>query len=266
MTGLENVKRLQGGSVAVTELNTVMAAEHGATAAGGTPAALTIQRTAKPPAIDGSLSDWDMARGIGIPVDEARGAKATLSYDADNLYAAFEVRDPYPLRNNGTDPLLLFKTGTVVDVLLGTDPAAAKGRPTPVAGDLRLLVSVMGENPIAVLYRPVCPGATDKSSFSSPNCRVEFDSVRVLPDAKIAFARGAAGFTIEAAVPLKSLGWKPEPGSAIKGDVGVIYSDDSGKSDILRSYWSNKNTNLTADVGEESRLQPKEWGDVMVGK
>ena len=266
VTGLEMATRLAGGNVEVSAVSVAMAAERNPDSTNGAPPRIVMTRAQKPPDIDGDLAGWDMAHGAGIPVDEARGAKAALSYDANNLYAAFVVRDPYPLRNNGTDPLLLFKTGTVVDVSLGTDKNAPKGRSAPAAGDLRLLFAAMGDKPIAVLYRPVCPGATDKNSFSSPNCRVEFDSVRVLSDARVAFKRSETGFTIEAAVPLKAIGWKPEPGSLIKGDVGVIYSDDIGKSNILRSYWSNKSTNLTADVGEESRLQPREWSVILVEK
>ena len=197
-------------------------------------------------------------------MDDQRGARVAVRYDVDTLYLAYEVRDPYPLRNGGADPQLLFKTGTAVDLMLATDPNAPVVRREPVAGDLRLLFSVMSEQPVGVLYRPVAPGATDGSSFSSPNVRVAFASVRVLTEARIAFKRGPTGFTLEAAVPLKVLGWNPVPGTTLRGDVGVIYSDDTGTKNILRSYWSNRNTSLTADVGEEARLTPFEWGEMRI--
>ena len=102
------------------------------------------------------------------------------------------------------------------------------------------------------------------SSFSSPNVRVAFDSVRVLPETRVAFRRRKDGFTLEVAVPLKALAWTPVSGATLRGDVGVIYGDDTGARNILRSSGANRNTTLTADVGEDARLTPAEWGEIRV--
>jgi len=265
VSGLDTVKRLQG-TLTVTERQTARARENPPVGTGGTrQSGGAIAKSAQPPVIDGSLDDWDFTQAFGIPVDDKRGARVALRYDAVNLYLAYDVRDPFPLRNSGVDPLMLFKTGTAVDLMLATDPEVSSvSRSKPVKGDLRLLLSVMGDKPVAVLYRPVAPGATDGNSFSSPNVRIVFDSVRVQPEARIAFQRRKDGFTLEAVVPLEPLGWLPTPKSALMGDVGVIYADEDGKNNILRSYWSNKNTNLTADVGLESRLTPAQWGKIVV--
>jgi photosystem II stability/assembly factor-like uncharacterized protein/sugar lactone lactonase YvrE len=263
VTGLDSIQRLQG-MLAVAPEQVARARENPPAGVTGKLRPGTIAKAQKSPAIDGVLDEWDFVRSFGIPVDAKRGARAAISYDKDNLYLAYDVRDPFPLRNNGTDPLLLFKSGTAVDLMLATDSKAASSRRNSVKGDLRLLFSVMGDTPVAVLYRPVAPGATNGSSFSSPGGRVEFDSVRALNDARIAFRRGKKGFTLEAAVPLKTLGWHPMSGSVLRGDVGVIYSDDIGSQNILRSYWSNKVTNLTADVGYEARLTPAEWNEMQI--
>ena len=44
------------------------------------------------------------------------------------------------------------------------------------------------------------------------------------------------------------------------GDVGRVHSDQAGTGAVGREYWSNKNTNITADVPSEARLQPNLWG------
>jgi hypothetical protein len=33
---------------------------------------------------------------------------------------------------------------------------------------------------------------------------------------------------------------------------------------LLRRYWSNRNTNIAADLPSETRLQPSEWGEVVI--
>jgi len=225
---------------------------------------MVLRRTATPPAIDGKLDDWDMTRSVGIAVDENHGAVIAAAIDDKNLYLAFDVVDPYPMRNQGPDRFLLFKSGSAVDLMLGTDPGAAPGRGRPVAGDLRLLLSELDGKPVAVLYRAVAPGAADPMGFSSPNVTVKFDSVHELPAARIAIDRGGRGYRLEAEVALEDLDWKPTKGGVYSGDVGVVFSDDTGTRNTLRAYWSNKKTNLTADVGEESRLAPCEWGELRV--
>ncbi|MCK6487820.1 MAG: hypothetical protein L6R48_05665 [Planctomycetes bacterium] len=264
--GLDAVRRLPGGTLTVTPAQAQRASELAAATVDGALAPLRIAAAATAPAIDGRLDDWRMEQGVGIPVDDQRGARVALRRDATHLYLAYEVRDPNRFANGGDDPRLLFKSGASVDLMLGTDPAASPGRTQPVAGDLRLLLAAPGGKPVAVLYRPVAPGAGDGTSFSSPNCRVSFDSVRVLAEARLALQRTPAGVVIEAAVPLAALGWTPKPGSELRGDVGVIYGDEQGSRNLQRTYWSNRSAGLVSDVGEESRLVPNQWGRVVVEK
>ena len=90
-----------------------------------------------------------------------------MAYDDKMLYLAWQVRNAGPLKNTGDDFQRVFKTGGAVDVKLGTDPDAPPKRMRPVAGDLRLVVTVHNEQPAAVFYRPVAPGAPAKDAWKT---------------------------------------------------------------------------------------------------
>jgi len=108
----------------------------------------------------------------------------------------------------------------------------------------------------------VVPGTPDsaKLAFSSPWRTVYVDRVTVLRDAEIAVDRGPTNFTLEASVPLHSIHLAPRATPVIRGDVGRVHSDQTGTRAVSREYWSNKNTNITADVPSEAQLQPNLWG------
>jgi hypothetical protein len=266
ITGLESAVRLKGSELSVTNEQITMAKENPPKSIEGTLSPLVMTKTSKAPVIDGSLGEWDLSNATGIPVDEKRGATCKMMIDDNKLYLAWKVRDPYPLRNGGSDPFLMFKTGTVLDIMLGTDPAASKTRQKAVAGDIRVSMTVMNGKTVAVIYRPVAPNASDGTSFSSPNQKVEFDSVRIIKGAVMAWKTFDDGFVFEAAVSLSELGWKPIAKQTITGDIGVIYADDTGTKNILRSYWTNKQTGLVSDIAAEATLTPSQWGEIRIGE
>jgi hypothetical protein len=65
-------------------------------------------------------------------------------------------------------------------------------------------------------------------------------------------------------VPLAELGLKPVPGTALRGDLGVIFSDAGGSRNALRAYRFNSDTAIVNDIPSEARLQPAQWGAVRV--
>ena len=158
----------------------------------------------------------------------------------------------------GKDWTALFKTGDSVDLQLGADPRADPGRRGPVQGDLRLLLAPFQGKPVAVLYRHRAPGAADPVTFTSPWRSEKVDSVAIVNGAKIAVAKGADDYRVEAAIPLAALGLKP-PG-AFRADFGALYGDPSGTLTMLRSYWANQATGLVNDVPGEIMLHPNLWG------
>jgi len=81
----------------------------------------------------------------------------------------------------------------------------------------------------------------------------------VLGDAKVTTNRRGNGYTVEAAVPLATLGFNPQPGKSYKLDLGVIFSDATGTTRALRMYWANKATGLVNDVPGEIMPSPNLW-------
>jgi hypothetical protein len=215
--------------------------------------------------IDGRTGEWNNTPPIAWDRQGQFPVKAWIATDAETLYLAYEVRETSPWLNTGTDWQSLFKTGDSVDLQLGTNPQADPKRRGPVPGDLRLLIAPYGGETIAVLYRHRLGGQPGTPvTFTSPWRSEVVDDVRRLEGARIAVQRGNGQYTVEAAIPLAALDWTPQAGTTYRGDVGVIYGDDAGTVNLLRSYWSNDATALVNDVPGEIMLSPAQWSDLRV--
>jgi hypothetical protein len=179
----------------------------------------------------------------------------------DRLVLGYQVRDNSPWANNGGDKTQLFKTGDSVDFQFSTDPAAKPNRAGPVPGDRRLLVGPMGDKNVAILYchREKDPSKAKPVQFSSPWRAEKVDRVEQLDSAQITVKTNGNGYWVTVSVPLADLGL-PSGAATLMGDFGVIYGDPAGSMNLLRSYWSNKATNLVNDVPGEIMLSPKLWG------
>jgi sugar lactone lactonase YvrE len=211
------------------------------------------------PVLDGQLDDWAGLGFARLDAGDGRAAEVALRRDADKLYLAYKVwQTTKPLQNGGADWRQLFITGDCVDLLLQTDAAADPHRRAAAAGDTRVTISVFGGKPLAVRYRPVVPGAKEPVQMLA----AKIDEVVKLDAAELAVSRGDGFYIIEAALPLKDLG---VTGSGnLRGDVGVIFADETGRNRALRLYYYNKKTNITADLTTEATLQPLEWGEILM--
>jgi hypothetical protein len=187
-------------------------------------------------------------------------AQVKILRRGDRLHLAYRVKDPSPLVNHGSDWTLLFKTGDSVNFEFSTDPAARADRSTPAPGDRRLLIAPYRGKPLAVLYSYREPGATRPVPFSSPWRTERVDRVARLDSARIEVRREQAAYVLTAAIPLMDLGLPRRGTATLKGDFGVIYGDDAGSIDVLRSYWSNQATGLVNDVPGEIMINPRLWG------
>jgi hypothetical protein len=221
--------------------------------------------------IDGSLSDWEGIEPTQLMTDDyaqihgiAHNASFRITYDDTNLYAAYETRNMGPLRNSGNQWDRLFKSGAAVDLQLGMDPAADPGRREAVAGDLRLLMTYMGRRPVAVVYRPVAPGAAGEEAWEvvSPVWKMSFDSVKILDDVRMAHSGSGRSYVVEAAIPLKAIGLRIQAGVRLKLDWGALATDDDGTAVLSRNYWANKATAILSDAPSEAALHPDLWGYV----
>ena len=229
--------------------------------------------------IDGALDDWpyDLFFTVnewhktGFHVDEeVTDAQAAVAYDDTNLYVAAKVLDGSPMMNGADDLKTLFKHGDALDIQLQLDPNADPKRTGAMPGDVRILVTRVKGQDIAMLYRYKDPAAPvdQHVKFTSPVDSIDIDSITQLTDAKIGIQVQAAGvaadqmgWTMEIAIPWKSLGvGPPKIGGMMRGDIGVLRSDQNGVQTVDRQYWSGKSQKVTADLPSEARLAPNLWG------
>ena len=214
-----------------------------------------------PPVIDGNLSDWDLNNGPTINGGNGKSASIALGRDAHNLYLAYKVNEPNPpMRNGGADWRNLFISGDCVDLMLQTDQKADEHRRNAVAGDERLLLSMFQDKPIAVLYRPSVAGTASPVSLAT----ARIDQIIRLDAAKVVITRDAAhkSYSVEASVALSDLNIDPKTTADLRGDVGVVFADESGKSRSLRLYFYNHDTTMIDDLATEATLQPNDWGKI----
>jgi hypothetical protein len=261
VTGLETIRRGTTDLV-FREEDAARAREVAArrAVAGAAKRPLAVRRVRR--RADGTADGYRFDEHALIDAGAGRTARFALGYDDTTLYAAFDVKDDSPLRNGGSDYALLFKTGDACDLMLAAEPTADPKRNRPVAGDLRLLLTETGGQPVAVLYEPVLRPGVEKAEriFSSPTGRETFARVVVLKEARVTVRRGDAGYRLEAAVPLAALGLKLTAGSRLLGDVGVLFGTPGGNAVGRRAYYFNQDTQITQDIPSEARLQPDHWG------
>ena len=271
--GMESIRRIAPMTVKVTPKDLQLAQDfvtqrEAARQAAQGSGVIAVPLRAQAPAVDGNLKDWNDAdwapidqRGVGANFNskskpyDIRGAVAVAG---GKLFAMWKTEDESLLKNSGAIDNAPFKTGGALDLMLGTDPNAKPGRPQPVAGDLRLLVTQVKGKTKAVLYRAVVPGTPPnrKVAFSAPWHSITMDSVTDV-SAQVEFATDGKG-NYEIAVPLALLGLNPQPGMKIKADIGVLRGN--GVDTTQRVYWSNKATAIVADVPSEAALTPALWG------
>jgi hypothetical protein len=278
--GLDTVTRSNGSFVvtpaklvlAQGEVNARLQAE---AAASGTAVATTVT-VPYIASVSVAAKDRDFPVPFAASWNRA-AAKAKLAYDESHLYVHWYVEDSSPWVNGGLDWQMMFKTGDCVDIQLGMlpAPAALPSRPSPVVGDVRLLIAPLQGTNIAVLYRnraAAGPGTPlQPVTFVSPWRAETVDDVRRLFNVTIVVAKKASSYTVTASIPLSDIFWPgalPASGG-IRGvrklDIGALYGDFGGTMIALRAYWANKATGLVNDVPGEVMLSPNMWGDLRFG-
>ena len=208
--------------------------------------------------LDGNPADWELTSGS---LDD-RDVSLAMAYDEKNLYACFTVNAAGPFKNTGNDWRRLFKSGAAVDLQIGLDPKADAKRKAPAVGDCRLLMTMTGEGPTAVLYQPNAPGAPPEEGWETHTlvAQAGFDRVKKLPEVRMAARGDEKGYCLEAVIPLAALGLKIVPDVPYKFDWGILASGPEGNAVLERVYWANPQTAMLADEAIEAELHPELWG------
>lgn len=230
----------------------------------------------KPIEIDGNiLTDWPAGELETLQMtldntgDVSQHWQARLAFDRENLYIGGTAIDSSPLVNNAVDPQVAFQHGDALDIHLGLDPTAAANRTEVAPGDIRLLLTYRGNEPLVMLYRYV-KDPKEKSSaeseparvFKSPVGETTVAEITELKNVQMAVVRGDRRWTLEAAIPWEELGIESfEKSQMLRGDLGALESDPNGQTTVGRYYWANKRQRMLGDQPAEARLLPGTWGE-----
>lgn len=268
--GLETIRRLPESTISLTDVELKAAQAWRLTQEAARQKeqgvhALHVAIRSAPPIVDGKFDDWPSAqwavidrRGVAANFDshsKPYDVSAAVAIAGDRMYVAYRTGEEHLLENSGEMPAAPFKTGGALDVMIGANSSADPNRGTPVTGDIRLLVTLVKGKPLALIYRPVVPGAKDPIPFSSPWRTIKIDRVDNVSD-RIAIAESGTNF--EFSIPLADLGLTPAAGQTIRADIGLLRGN--GFQTTQRVYWNNKATGITADVPSEAELTPALWG------
>ena len=195
-------------------------------------------------------------------------ATAQVGYDKDNLYAKIHVADDTPLRNDGNDANVVFKSGDVV----GLDLGPSGNRNKPALGDLRILAAKMQGQSRLIAMKPLSKQAKQaKPYFTQASGTKSFDFVGDIPDGKVVLTADAdnKGYTALMTVPRSFVEFPITSGVSIKGDVEVLLSGakSQGLQAVSRNWLysgGHVETTMTDDIPTEAWLYPQYWGEVQI--
>jgi len=246
VTGLETLKRLRGGEVALA---------HEASAADRAEAALAAPVSA---IVDPPFAWWNGGPRYDIPPTQPVASFA-IAATPGALMLHVAVPSGHFV-NDGDDVARLFKTGDAVDFRFAADPTLPAGRTKPAPGDLRLLFAQYKGKPVAVLYRFSVPGAALPVKFASPTGETTVDEVKVLTDVNIDVKPSGRGYTLLARIPWRDLGLSRQADGAYRGDVGIIVGEPNGSRARARYYHFDQGSGVVVDLSSEAQVFPNRWG------
>ena len=270
MTGLDTIQGLPGGKVMIAADDVKTAGtfreKQMQAAEGNKKYAVKKATIAFTGDLDADFKGFEAAEKPAFEKQAGSRVRVAMARDDANLYIGWEVQDDSPWVNGADAPEFMYARGDTVDLQLGADPAADPKRSEPVKGDLRLSIGNFQGKPTAVVYRKVADDKKPKVFSSGVVKEYLMDSVVVLADAKVTANVDAQGkrYVVEAAIPLKSLGLNAKDGQTLRGDFGATHGDKSGKDTLLRTHWNNQSTGLVNDEVFELRMEPANWGELLV--
>jgi sugar lactone lactonase YvrE len=254
IAGWESIQRITPTPVMVTDEQHRQVVEAVAKKAAMTARPTSLTVTPGLPAVDA-------ATAARIDLDAAGQASVALGHDAERLHAVFQVPDASPWKNTSSDWRYAFKGGDAVDIQVGLGGEAKPVQP----GDVRIVIAPAANEKGFVAFGmwPKVAGGVAKEPqlYKSPVREVPFERVALLPGAECAIEKTGTGYVAKVSVPWKELGLTaPAGGATLRGDVGVLVSDDGGQRTVLRRFLFNQNTAITMDAPTEAEIEPQYWG------
>ncbi len=237
------------------------------------------RKSPRPVKVDGVLDDregWnDRADGGKSPaalvlLDGRRLAEVRLMYDEQNLYLAYEVSAPNGPLNSGSElPYAPFVSGAYVDFSLG--PNWSGPRQEVREGDLRVVLARvkdgLAQKDFQHGFWQKKAGGANSRTISSPAASVSFDDIGEVPGLQMAYKlgekdpkTGLTSYTVEASIPLASLGLRDLAGKTIGFDASVGVANDAGDRRERAAHWAGLSEAFVVDRPGSTRLLPDTWG------
>ncbi len=215
---------------------------------------------------------FTIARGDAIPLDaqafddkssltirsgREELARVVMRYSDTHLFVGWMVEDTTPWTNAGSPGPLLFKTGDSVNVFMAPNQEYAHEQ---LAGT-RVLLAPTTAGEVAVTYRPHGESSSP-FVFESPVRKTAFAHTAIEQGVEIQsqISGDKTRYLVSAKVPWSVLGIEPSPGLELRGDVAVLFSDQTGALIGQRRHWADPHTNVINDVPTEAEFYPANWG------
>jgi len=200
---------------------------------------IKIYRAAGKMTIDGNGDGWPNIPAEVIPPDrvvegadgDSVQASFKLCWDDENLYLLLHVTDATPRRNTHTDGSWLW-SGDGAELFVGHEKLDQAG-------------------PLLFTDRQILLGAGQEP-------RVHFVGQAQQPECKLAVVNDVdgKGYTLEAAIPFRALGFAPGEGRKIRFDLAVDDSEN-GRGRLRQLMWNGAARN----AGDRTY-----WGHAVFGK
>lgn len=241
VTGLEGVRRLDGGSLRLVAGQGLYGKNQRFD-----PAAPTVTLASKrtvPPLVAPLAKPRQDIYAAAKPA-QWLGSTVRIAWSEQGLHFKWEVAgDKTPFVNRERDFTQLFSTGDALDVQLDS----------PTQGKLRFIVAMRDKEPVIVRMRFNAPAGPDSVTYRSDILQTNAEVTKLNEAPGVRIVRADA-YVVQFTIPWKSVGIdKPESGMKLPIELGLIESDPTGTNAASRDYWFSGASEMVSDVPTEAR-------------
>jgi len=207
-----------------------------------------------------------------VLLDGQRLASVQVMYDAQNLYLAYTVNHASGPANVGSElPYAPFVSGAYVDFSIARDWTQPQRRDVR-DGDLRVILAHISNEPGGATdfnqgYWQKKADGTNPFTITSPAASVSFAQIMPVAGLTVAYSvkpknakSGSIEYTVEVAVPLKSVGLDNVRGKTIGFDASVGIANDAGDQRDRAAHWAGLSEGRVVDRPGSAELLPRTWG------
>lgn len=138
-------------------------------------------------------------------------------------------------------------------------------------GDLRVILARVkeggGDKDFQQGFWQIKTGGENGRAITSPAATVHFDQIKGVPGLRMAYKvgekdskTGLVSYTVEAAIPLTSLGLSNPSGKSFGFDASVGIANAAGDRRERAAHWGGLSEAVVVDRPGSTRLLPSTWG------